>query len=134
MRTIIAGSSHITDYSMVAAAVEQSGWHPTAIISGGARGVDTLGECWAKDNDVPIERFPADWAKHGKAAGYQRNLLMAEHAEALIAVWDGESRGTKHMIDIARRAGLQVHVHKVEQREPPHKQESEQLKRGKFKP
>ena len=114
MKTIIAGSRYIADYSLIASAIEESGIRPTLVISGTAAGVDTLGERWAEENGIPVERFPADWAKYGKSAGYQRNLLMAEKAEALIAVWDGQSRGTKHMIDIARRAGLQVHVLHVE--------------------
>lgn len=114
MKTIIAGSRQISDYAMVEDAISQCAWRPTVVISGAARGVDTLGERWAEDNGVPVERFPADWGKHGKSAGYKRNLEMVDHAEALIAIWDGESRGTKHMIDIARRAGLKVHVEMVD--------------------
>lgn len=111
MRTIIAGSRGVTDFAVIEQAVAGCGWVPTTVISGTARGVDTLGEEWAKKNGVPVERYPADWAKHGRSAGYQRNLLMADKAEALIAVWDGKSPGTKHMIDIAKRGGLTVFVH-----------------------
>ena len=54
--------------------------------------------------------FPADWDKYGKRAGYLRNVQMAEYADALLAFWDGESRGTKNMIDEALSRGLKVGV------------------------
>lgn len=82
----------------------------TEVLSGGARGADKLGERWAVDNDIPYELWLADWEKHGKAAGQIRNRQMAENAEALIAFWDGRSRGTKNMIDTAKELGLEVRV------------------------
>jgi len=85
-------------------------WTPTVVISGTAWGVDKAGECWAKAHDIPIERYPADWNTFGRSAGYRRNEKMAEVAEALVAVWDGVSRGTQHMIDIAKKKGLKVLV------------------------
>ena len=60
--------------------------------------------------------FPADWDKHGKSAGYKRNLEMAENADALIAFWDGESRGTKHMIDIAKEKNLLTRIIRYDER------------------
>lgn len=111
MRTIIAGSRDCTDKRYLLAALAACGWIPTTVISGAARGADRLGEVWAAEFKVPCERFPADWDRYGKSAGYRRNEQMADNAEALIALWDGESRGTKHMIDIAKRKGLRVHVH-----------------------
>ena len=80
------------------------------MLSGTARGVDQAGEKWAVSRDIPVERYPADWTYYGKQAGYRRNEQMAEKAEALIAVWDGSSRGTKHMIDTANKKGLKVFV------------------------
>ena len=114
MRTIIAGSRSVTDLNEVLAAVLDSPWVPTAIVSGTALGADQLGEQFAHDFSLPVTRFPADWDAHGKSAGYKRNTEMAEHADALIALWDGHSRGTKNMIDIATKKGLKVHVHRVQ--------------------
>lgn len=111
MRTIIAGSRGCTDKRELLAALSVCGWTPTTVISGSAQGADRLGELWTVDFKIPCERFLADWGRYGKAAGYRRNEQMAESAEALIALWDGASRGTKHMIDVARRKGLRVHVH-----------------------
>lgn len=113
MRTIVAGSRSVTDQSVVDAAILACDWTPTVIISGTARGVDTLGENWARANSVPVERFPANWNLHGKRAGYLRNQQMADNAEALVAVWDGQTRGTLHMITIARVAGLKVYIHRT---------------------
>ena len=88
----------------------------TRIISGGARGADTLGERFANEMGLEISRFIPDWDGLGKRAGYVRNAEMAKFAVedgnygVLIAFWDGQSRGTKHMIDLAKRYGLEVHV------------------------
>lgn len=84
----------------------------TTVISGGARGADAHGEALAVYLDVPCERYPADWDKHGRRAGLIRNAEMAKIADALLAVWDGKSRGTLHMINQARKRGLRVHVYR----------------------
>ena len=76
------------------------------IISGTARGADQFGELYARARGFKIERYPADWDTHGKSAGYKRNVEMAENADALVALWDGKSRGTKHMLDIARERSI----------------------------
>ena len=110
MTVIIAGSRTCKKYSIVKEAMKLSGFKPTLIISGTATGADRLGERWAIDNNVPIERCPADWSQ-GKGAGYRRNEEMAAKADALVCCWDGKSKGSKHMIDIAKRAGLKVFVH-----------------------
>lgn len=111
MRTIIAGSRSITDYRQVCDAVIESCFDITVVVSGTARGVDQLGEQWAHTHGIPIDRYPAQWDRNGKAAGYKRNVVMAILADALIALWDGQSRGTKHMIDEATRRGLRVFVY-----------------------
>lgn len=82
----------------------------TVVLSGDARGVDRMGEMWARLNFVRVERYPAQWEVYGKRAGPIRNAEMASNADALIAVWDGSSRGTAHMIDTAKKKGLRVYV------------------------
>lgn len=113
MKTIIAGSRSIGDLATVLRAVNEAGWTITEVVCGGARGVDTLGELWAHRAGVPVRRFPADWDKHGKAAGPIRNGEMADYAEALIAIWDGVSPGTWNMIQQGRRRGLKVFVYRA---------------------
>lgn len=113
MKTIIAGSRTVECYQDVLNAIHNSGFKITEIISGGARGADALGEWYATDNELPLKIFPAKWATFGQSAGHQRNLEMALYANALIAIWDGYSKGTKDMINIARRFGLKVYVEYV---------------------
>ena len=112
MRVIIAGSRYINDYSEVVAAMRDCGFAATEVVCGMARGVDLLGWTWAQERGLPCRQFPADWAKHGKAAGPIRNREMAKNADALVAVWDGKSRGTADMIRAAREMGLKVFVRK----------------------
>lgn len=113
MKTIIAGSRGITDFNVIASAVQDSNFQITEVVSGTARGVDKLGEKFATINSIPIKQFIPDWNGLGKRAGFVRNAQMADYADALIAIWDGVSRGTKHMIDDATKKGLKVHVHLV---------------------
>jgi hypothetical protein len=113
MRVIIAGSRTITDAIEVEKAIKLSGFQITEVISGGAQGVDSLGASWANTNKIPCSFFMADWKQHGKAAGPIRNSLMASEAEALILVWDGQSRGSNDMLNKANAKGLKVFTHLV---------------------
>lgn len=117
MKTIIAGSRDISDVSRVKAtikhAVKFNGLEVTEVVCGCAAGVDEIGKQWAEGNGIPVKQFPADWQKHGKAAGPIRNREMAEYADALIAIWDGKSRGTANMIEEAEKHGLKVFAYRV---------------------
>jgi predicted Rossmann fold nucleotide-binding protein DprA/Smf involved in DNA uptake len=132
MRTIIAGSRTINKlnediyivgdgstmlranaYEAVVDAIVRSKFEIDTVISGTAEGVDRMGELWALDNGIPVVFYPPNWREHGKRAGYVRNAAMAANADALIAVWDGESPGTKMMIDLAREQQLMVFVDQV---------------------
>lgn len=113
MKVIIAGSRSITKYSYVLRAIRESNFEITEVVSGTANGVDRLGETYANLKQIPCERFPADWNNYGKYAGPRRNNEMAKYADALIAVWDGHSSGTKNMIELARKWGLKIFVYEV---------------------
>lgn len=110
MKTIIAGSRDCYDYSLLLKAIEEISWKPTTVISGTARGVDKLGERWAVKNNIPLIKYPANWEKYGKRAGYLRNKEMAKVSETLLALWDGNSNGTRNMIDIAKQFNLLIHI------------------------
>ncbi len=110
MRVIIAGSRCACSMQELETAIRKSRFKITTVISGAARGADRLGERWAEQHGIPIERYPADWDEYGKAAGHIRNKEMAECADALIALWDGTSRGTENMIVLAVNLGLKRHV------------------------
>ena len=83
-----------------------------SVVCGCAKGADKLGACFAHDKGLRVHSYPANWTKHGKRAGILRNVDMAQNADCLIAFWDGESRGTKHMIETALDRGLDVHVYR----------------------
>ena len=114
MKTIIAGGRDINNYAYVQAAMESCPWTPTEVVSGAARGIDTLGEHWARVRKIPIKRFPANWKQYNKAAGLFRNTEMAEYADALVAIWDGKSTGTADMIAKAHLLGLRIHIYRTD--------------------
>ena len=110
MRVIIAGSRVITNYDLVVDAVKESGFSITEVVCGAANGVDSLGERYAKENGLKLSYFYADWKGFGKSAGIKRNEQMGNYGEALIAIWDGKSKGTNHMIKYAKKNKLLVFV------------------------
>lgn len=116
IKVIIAGTRDFNDYAFLKKNLDYflQGINPNneeiEIVSGNARGADKLGERYAKEHNLPVKLFPANWDKYGKRAGYLRNQEMANYADVLIAFWDEKSKGTKHMIDIAKKQGLTVIV------------------------
>lgn len=130
MKVIIAGSRSIVDYARVKIAIEASGFEIAEVVSGKALGVDSLGERWAGENNIPVKPFPADWndlshpdaviktgrsgRKYDAKAGYRRNRQMAEYGDALILVWDGESSGSSDMLKNAEELGLKIHLDRPE--------------------
>lgn len=111
MKTIIAGSRNLTDIREVYRATNECGWTITEVVCGEARGADNLGKQWAQEHNIPVDSYPANWNKFGRSAGPIRNCEMADSADALVAIWDGFSKGTEHMITQARRKGLRIYVH-----------------------
>jgi len=115
MITIIAGSRIIPDSSeIIAKAIENCGWEVTEIVTGMAKGIDIMAWKHAKLNDIPVAEFPAHWDNIGRSAGILRNIEMANYANALIAIWANDSRGTKHMIERATHLELKVKIYRVE--------------------
>ena len=80
------------------------------IVCGMARGADLLGKQYGEEHGYKVLCFPADWDQYGKKAGYLRNKQMAENADALVAFWDGKSRGTANMIELAKQFQLKVRI------------------------
>ena len=113
MKVIIAGSRNFNDYSLLCSKCDNALSNQTdvEIVSGTAHGADTLGEKYAEERGYKIKRFPADWSKYGKSAGFFRNTEMGKYADALICFWDGASRGAKMMIDLANENKLKVKVY-----------------------
>lgn len=113
MKVIVAGSRDFNDYDTLKKVCDfmLSRQDEVEIVSGTASGADQLGERYAREMGYSIKQFPADWSK-GKSAGYLRNQDMANYSDALIAFWDGKSKGTEHMINLAKKHNLKVKIHK----------------------
>lgn len=112
MKTVIAGCRDFENYLLLKEMVDK--FRTTnmisEVVSGGARGADAMGERYAIEFNLPLKIYPADWNKHGRAAGPIRNQHMAEYADQLIAVWDGQSKGTKNMIENMNKLNKPVYV------------------------
>jgi hypothetical protein len=110
IKVIIAGGRDFQDWDKLVDVCDRAfkDYPQIEIVSGVANGADRLGERYANERGHLIKRYPADWDKYGKSAGYRRNAEMANYAGALIAFWDGTSRGTSHMINLAREKGLKL--------------------------
>jgi len=112
MRVIIAGGREFTDRALMSRKLAHifKDKTPDVVLTGKARGADTLGEQWARRNGVEVEEYYADWDGLGKRAGYVRNEAMAVSATHLVAFYDGQSKGTGHMITLGRKHGLEVRI------------------------
>jgi len=112
MKVIVAGSRGWTDYDTVRSTLDivTEGAKNLEVVSGTARGVDQMGERYASERGLPCTRFPAEWRRYGKRAGYLRNEQMADYADTLVAFWDGKSPGTEHMINLARSRNMTITV------------------------
>lgn len=113
MKVIIAGGRDFQDYELlrykcdfILGTIEDT----IEIVSGGASGADFYGNKYAVEKGYEVKYFPADWSNLGKSAGPIRNKQMAEYADMLIAFWDGNSKGTKNMIDLAKKYNLKTTV------------------------
>lgn len=114
MKTIIAGSRTLTDAGLVAMTIAAYvDWDISEVVNGGAKGADKLGKEWAEKKGLPVKTIDADWNTHGRAAGPIRNRKMADYADALVAFWDGESPGTRNMIEEAQKRGLKIHIQRI---------------------
>jgi hypothetical protein len=112
MKVIIAGGRDFNDYSLLKEKCDFffQNHIEIEIVSGTANGADKLGEKYANEKGFLLKKFPADWNKYGKSAGFKRNVEMSNYADALIAFWDGKSKGTLHMINEAKIKKLKLRI------------------------
>jgi hypothetical protein len=103
MKVAVIGSRGFDDYELVKTTL--SPFQIKLLVSGGANGADSLGERYAKENNIETLIFKPDWKKHGAAAGVLRNTYIVNNADTIIAFWDGESKGTKDSITKAEKLG-----------------------------
>lgn len=112
MKVIIAGCRNFNDYDLLKVKCEKilQFQRDIEIVSGTSNGADKLGEKYAKERNYKLSLFPANWDKYKKSAGYKRNEDMAKYADALIAFWDGNSKGTEHMINLVKSYNLKIRI------------------------
>lgn len=111
MKLIIAGGRDFNDYDLLKSELDKYLYGITEdveIVSGMANGADSLGIRYAKEKGYPVKEFYAKWGTLGKRAGYVRNGEMADYATHCVCFWDGISKGTGHMIDLAEKKGIPV--------------------------
>jgi hypothetical protein len=128
IKLIIAGSRDITNYAKVKPIIDklikENKLVVAEVFSGKAKGMDTLGEKWANENDIPVREFPALWndlkakgaiikegyyGKYNAKAGLDRNTEMGNGADAAIVIWTGDSSGSEHMIETMINLGKPVY-------------------------
>jgi YspA, cpYpsA-related SLOG family len=112
MKVIIAGSRNFNNYELLKEKCDKilSEQKDVEIVCGMAKGADLLGKQYQEEKGYQLKEFPAEWDKFGKSAGYIRNEEMAKYSDSLIAFWDGKSKGTKHMIDLAEKYKLKIRI------------------------
>ena len=109
LRVAVIGSRNFSNYKLLDAYLYEY-FAPFKLISGGASGADSLAEEFARRRDLKKKIYKAKWQKYGKRAGFVRNEKIVKNCDVVVAFWDGESKGTKMTIDLARKIGLKVYV------------------------
>ena len=113
MRIAIIGSRNFDNYKLVIETLKPYKSKISLIVSGAAKGADSLGEKWAIENNIQTLIFPADWDKHGKRAGFIRNEDIIKNCDGVVAFWDGESRGTAHSLSLAEKYNKPTKIVKI---------------------
>ena len=121
MKMAVVGSRSFDDQELLDRTLDEQcrAVHINTIVSGGARGADSLAEIWANRRGIQTQIFLPDWDRHGTAAGFIRNRLIVENCDEMIAFWDGESRGTLSSITWAKAANKNVLVVHFNKDVPP---------------
>lgn len=111
MKIIIAGSRTFNDHDFIVGCLEKTEFDITEIVSGCAKGVDTVAIQIGEVLDIPVAKFPADWETYGRRAGPVRNSEMGKYADGGIVIWDGKSKGSANMISCLKKLGKPCEEH-----------------------
>jgi hypothetical protein len=113
MIVAVVGSRGFSDYALLKEKLDYfaESNSVSCVVSGGAKGADSLAARWATERGIQLLEFLPDWEKHGKSAGVIRNSQIIEKADVCVAFWDGKSRGTAHSISLARSKGVRLLVY-----------------------
>ncbi len=120
MKIAVVGSREFTDKNFIKFIMRKYFSKDCVLISGGAKGVDSIAEeiidkvnSFNSNPGTCIKKiiFKPDWDKYGKSAGFIRNKDIIDNADMVLAFWDGTSKGTKHSIDLAIKAGKPINIY-----------------------
>lgn len=106
MKLAIIGSRSISDIDMK----QYIKTKPTCIISGGAKGIDTIAAKYAIDNGIQLHEIRPNYAQYGRGATFIRNRQIVDSCDVLLAFWDGKSKGTQYTINYARKNNKTINV------------------------
>lgn len=109
MRVAVVGGRTYTDYETMCRVLDRL-TNITHIVSGGARGADSLGERYARERGLECVIYRPDWNRYGRVAGFRRNKTIVENSDIVYAFWDGESKGTEHTIKYAKSRSVKCVV------------------------
>lgn len=110
MKVGIIGSRTFNDYPLLCSVLSNLDIEITEVISGGAKGADSLAKQYAQEQNIPIQEFLPDWKIYGRAAGPIRNKDIVKSSDLIIAFWDGKSRGTKSSIDFCDKLNTECKI------------------------
>ena len=113
IKLAIIGSRSFNDYSLLENKLKEYLSKVELVVSGGATGADSLGEQWAKNNNIQTLIFPANWDKYGRRAGFIRNEDIIKNCDGCIAFWDGKSPGTKHSLSLCEKYNKPFKIVKI---------------------
>jgi len=106
----VVGDRRFTDYALRCSVLDRVHTPISIIVSGGARGADTLAERYADSHNIPMQIFHAKWNQYGRSAGPRRNTLIVESSDAMVAFLAPGSIGTRNSIAQAKERGIPVHI------------------------
>ena len=106
----VIGSRSFNDYELLKRVLDEYLGKVWVVVSGGAKGADSLGEKWANENNIKTCIYKPDWDTYGKGAGMIRNKDIVEDSDIIIAFWDSLSRGTEHSINLAKKMDKEVRI------------------------
>ena len=106
----VIGSRSFNDYELLKRVLDEYLGKVWVVVSGGAKGADSLGEKWANENNIKTCIYKPDWDTHGKGAGMIRNKDIVEDSDIIIAFWNSLSRGTEHSINLAKKMDKEVRI------------------------
>ena len=108
MKVAVIGSRSFDDYDLLERTLSELSI--SLLVSGGAKGADSLAERYADEHQISKQVFLPDYARYGRGAPLQRNYQIVDAAERVVAFWDQKSRGTRHTIEYAERVGKPVTI------------------------